>query len=121
MVYNYSELATKAQALINKFGQSVTLTTRAVSAIDGVAGTITSTETGTTAKAVLFDYAGGEHGRAFAKDVVITMGDKRCIIAGVTPTLDARLTVGSSVYRVLNIRELNPGGTSLYYELMVRK
>jgi hypothetical protein len=121
MAYDYATLGTKAQALIDKFGRSVTLTKRTTSAIDGVAGTITSTEAASTAKAVFFDYSGRETGKAFAADVVITTGDKKCIIAGVTPSLDCKVTVGADIYRVLNIKELNPGGTNLYFELMLRK
>lgn len=121
MAFDYAAIATKAQALINKFGQSVIVTTRSVSAIDGVAGTVTSTETSTTVKAVLFDYGLKESGKIFAKNVVVTTGDKKCIIAGVSPTLDAKVSVSGVVYRVLNIKELNPGGTNLYFELMLRK
>ena len=121
MAFDYAGMATKAQALIDKFGRSVTLTKRTASAVDGVAGTITSTEATSTAKAVLFDYSGRETGKSFAKYVVITTGDKKCVIAGVSPTLDCKLTCGADVYRVLNIRELNPGGTNLYFELMLRK
>jgi hypothetical protein len=119
--FDYSALVTKAQALIERFGQLVTLTTRTVSAIDGVAGTVTSASTTATAYAVLFDYGLQDSGKAFAKDVVIETGDKRCIIAGVTPTLDSTVTIGAVVYRVVNVKELNPGGTSLYYELHLRK
>ena len=119
--FDYSAIATKAQALIDKFGRNVVFSTKTRAAGDAVAGTVTTTTASATVKAVLFDYTMSERGIAFAKDVVIMKGDKKCIVAGITPTLNMAATFGGDAYSVLNIKELNPAGTNLYYELMLRK
>lgn len=121
MSFDYSGLATKAQALIERFGQDVTVSVRAIASSDPVEGTVSSTEPSSTAKAVIFDYSLQDSGKTFARDVVIEKGDKKCLIAGISPTLNTKIAVAGISYQVVNIKELNPGGTSLYYELQLRK
>jgi len=119
--FDYSGLVTKAQALIEKFGQALTITSKTTTAQDAVAGTVTQSTSTQSAYGVLFDFTGKDAGQVFADETVVERADKKCLVSGVSVTLDSTVTVGGVVYRVLNIKELNPGGTRIYYELWLKK
>ena len=52
---------------------------------------------------------------------VIRTDDKRILInSSVTPTLQDKIVDDSVVYSIVNIREVKPGGSTIFYDLQVR-
>jgi hypothetical protein len=119
MAFDYTNSNATATRLLAKFGRSVTHTIRTAGTYDPATGLITVTETTQSATAALFDYG--------TKDIdgtLIVMGDKRALIAANITTMpkpDDTLTVGSVVWTIKQVNELNPAGTSVMYEAQVRK
>jgi len=118
MSFNYSKAAATATKLLAKFGRTVTHTIRTTGSYDPATGAVTITETTQSATAALFDYG--------TKDIdgtLIQMGDKRALIAPLTtmPKPDDTLTVGTVVWTIKQVNELNPAGTTVMYEAQVRK
>jgi hypothetical protein len=118
MTFDYTSSNATATRLLTKFGRSVTHTIRTAGTYDPATGLVTVTETTQAAIAALFDYG--------TKDIdgtLIVMGDKRALIATLTtmPKPDDFLTVGSVVWTIKQVNELNPAGTYVMYEAQIRK
>lgn len=115
--FNYARPVATAKRLISRFGQSVTqhVTT-------GGAGSWppTETETDYTLEAAVLDYRNRD-----VDGTLIKATDKRVIVSteGMTVTLDSahKLTIGGVKHSIINVRELNPGGTVVYVEAQCRK
>jgi hypothetical protein len=120
--FAYAGLQTKALALLEKFGRSVTLTkkggaTPSAAGSPWEGGSVASPTTA-TATAVF---------TAISKDLVdgdrIRLTDQGCYLAGsvTEPVPGDTITDGSTVYQVLApVQTIKPGDTALLYQLVVR-
>lgn len=115
-------LANTVGSLLTTFGQSVTFHTYA-EVYDVDAGTNTLTATDTTAKALVEDYPardmkGGESGGDG-----IVRGDKKLTVAAnaFTPTTEAKVTIGSSLYAILKVDTQYGTDDALMYVCQVRR
>jgi hypothetical protein len=80
---------------------------------------VTVTETTQTVKGAAFDYGSEE-----IDGMIVVAGDKRVYIAssGITaPKVDDTLTISSIVWTIKRVLDTNPAGTSIMYEVQVRK
>jgi hypothetical protein len=115
--FNYARAEATAKRLITRFGQTVT---QHVISGTGDAWNPSQTETDYSLKAAVMNYQGRD-----IDGTLIEATDKRVIVSteGMTVTLDAahKLTIGGVKHSIVNVRELNPGGTVVYYEAQVRK
>lgn len=115
----YGNAQNTASKMLTKFGQSVTHTIRTAGTYNPATGGLTVTETTQTVKAALFDYGNEE-----IDGMLIVAGDKRALVAALeitAPKMDDTLTVSSVVWTIKSVKELNPSGTSVMFELQVRK
>jgi hypothetical protein len=118
----YDEMAVMALELITEFGQPVTLRDTVKGVYDpAVGGTGPDTVTERTAQGILLDFTGQE----FQTNSLIKVGDKKLKIAasGLTapPTLLSKVIVQGKTWSIIPpLKEINPAGTSLLYELQVR-
>lgn len=115
----YGNAQNTASKMLTKFGQSITHTIRTAGTYDPATGGLTVTEITQTVKGALFDYGNEE-----IDGMLIVAGDKRAFVAslGITsPKMDDTLTVGSVVWTIKSVKELNPAGTSVIFELQVRR
>lgn len=120
----YDRMAVTALRLLRQFGQSVTIRRVTGGSVDPVTGTIVAgTTTDTTATAVLQDYSLQESGAANMQQTLIQTGDKKFIIAasGISaPLLTDKIIAAGKTWNIINIKETNPEGTPLVYEIQGR-
>jgi hypothetical protein len=118
----YDEMAVMALELITEFGQPVTIRTITVGEYDPDTGTASpDTITDQTAQGILADYTGLE----FQANSLIKQGDKKLKLAakGLTsaPSLLSKVIADGKTWSIVPpLKEINPAGTPLLYELQVR-
>lgn len=119
MAFDYAPLADVAVSLIADFGQDATIRRVSGGTYDPVTGTTTgTTTTDTTVSAVVVgiskDYAAQLGGNVQA-------GDRMALIATDAPLVSDSLILGSDTWAILDVQEVNPGGTALLYKAHVRR
>jgi hypothetical protein len=108
--------------LITQFGQPVTLRDTVKGVYDPSTGnTGQDTVTERTAQGILLDFTGQE----FQTNSLIKVGDKKLKIAAsglsAPPTLLNRAVIQGKTWSIIPpLKEVNPAGTPLLYELQVR-
>jgi hypothetical protein len=118
----YDEMAVMALDMITEFGQSVTIRKLEPGEYDpetGSAGPDTITDQ--TAQGILLDYSGQE----FQNNSLIKQGDKKLKIAAQgldwAPDLLNKIIVQGRTWSIVPpLKEINPAGTPILYELQVR-
>lgn len=121
----YDRMASTALRLIERFGQTVTLRDIVPGEYDPVTGAQTpDVEANQPAQAILQDYALQQSGMSYADGTVIKQGDKKILVAaqGITqPQLTTTVIADGATWTIVNIKEINPAGTPLVYELQGRR
>lgn len=129
MTFAYDEIADLADELIREFGQTVTVTMRSSGAYDPATGASTVTETTQTCTGAVFDYSLIASGAQNADGSMILATDKQLLLSPYTtagaaitrPVPDGtRVTVGSTVYTVKNVKAVEPAGTPVMYDCNLR-
>jgi hypothetical protein len=118
----YDEMAVMALEMITEFGQPVIIRATIAGEYDpdtGTAGPGTVSEQ--TAQGILLDFTGQE----FQNNSLIKQGDKKLKLAakGLTsaPSLLSKVIADGKTYTIVPpLKEINPAGTPLLYELQVR-
>jgi len=121
--FDYAKTATTAVRLLTKFGQSVTLARRSTGAYDPTLSAAPVTETLETRKAVLLDYDRINFGETLQDGTRIQAGDRRCLMGtdGSAPTNFDAVVVGGERYPIKVVKELNPAGTPVLYDMLIRR
>lgn len=118
----YDEMAVMALDMITEFGQPVTISRTEPGEYDPVAGGESpGTTAEQTARGILLDFTGQE----FQNNSLIQQGDKKLKIAAqglawVPGLLDKVVVQGRTWSIVPPLKEVNPAGTPILYELQVR-
>jgi|SRR5687768_11962080 len=118
MAFNYGKIATLADSILEEYGQSVTITKRIEGEYDPATGSVAVTESSQTGKGVVFDY-----GAKAIDGEVIQHGDKQLLLSviGITaPEINDLVTIGSITRTVTQIKDYNPGGTSVMLDCNLR-
>lgn len=115
--FDYSGLKATAERLIERFGQSATLTSYSES---GDAWNPTLTPSTATVRVAVFDYRNSE-----IDGELILQGDKLVYLstAGISavPANSSKLTIGGVTHSIMDVMPLAPGGTAVFYKLQVRR
>lgn len=126
MSVDYTIDRAEADAMLEEFGQAVTLTHRAAGAYDPATGTAAITETTQAASAVIFDFAPGLRKMAGEN---IAAGDRQCYLSALKsdgtaltrPSVNDTLTDANGLaLTIVAVSELSPAGVDILYELTVR-
>lgn len=118
----YDEMAGVALDLIAEFGLTVTLRTVTPGGYDpDTSETSDDAITEQVGQGILLDYTGQE----FQENSLILQGDKKLKLAakGLTsaPSLLSKVIADGKTYSIVPpLKEINPAGTPLLYELQVR-
>lgn len=116
----YDRMAATALRLITQYGQPVTLRDVQPAEYDpdnpGSGEVIIDQE----AQGILLDYTGQE----FQSDTLIVRGDRKLKVAALgmdwKPKPLIKAFIQGAIWTVINVKEINPAGTPLLYELQVR-
>ena len=118
----YDEMAVMALEMITEFGQPVIIRAITVGEYDPETGTApTDSVTEQTAQGILLDFTGQE----FQNNSLIKQGDKKLKIAAQglawAPDLLNKVIVQGRTWSIVPpLKEINPAGTPILYELQVR-
>ena len=118
---NYATDQTDAKELIAEFGQTVTLTPPSASTYNTATGTVSGSAGTpvTTVGAVLPLSRGLKH----MPGTDITANDERLLLPGdiAQPAIDTKATIGGVDYTIKEVAPLNPGGTALLFDCVIRR
>ena len=125
----YDRMAATALRLIERFGQTATLSDTPEADPDdydpvtGVGPVIVPvTQPG---QAILLDYTTQEAGIINAAGSLVQQGDKKIMLAAKglawVPTMTTTILVDGLTWTIINIKSTNPAGTPLVYELHGRR
>lgn len=130
----YDRMASTALRLIERFGQTITMRDTVPGEYDPVTGSQTpDVEVNQPAQAILQDYALQQAGMSYAEGTVIKQGDKKILVAAMTkdandqpvqitpPKLTTKVLADGATWTIVNVKEINPAGTPLVYELQGRR
>lgn len=121
----YDRMSATALSLIARFGQPVTLRDTVPGEYDPITGSTTpGAVTEQVGSCILQDYSLQESGAANLAGSDIRQNDKKILIAakGLTaPTLSTQVIAGGHTWTTVNIKEINPAGTPLVYEVQGRR
>lgn len=118
----YEEMAVMALDLITEFGQPVAIQAAVVGEYDPETGTVPPDFTkDQTAQGILLDFTGQE----FQNNSLIKQGDKKLKIAAQglewVPDLQNKVVIHGRTWSIVPpLKEINPAGTPIIYELQVR-
>lgn len=118
----YDEMAAMALDLITEFGQTVTIRDVTPGEYDPDSSTTApDTVVERSAQGILLDFTGQE----FQTNTLIQQGDKKLKIAAKgldsAPTLLSKVVAQGRTWSIIPpLKEINPAGTPLLYELQVR-
>jgi hypothetical protein len=118
----YDEMAMMALEMITEFGQPVTIRATTVGEYDPEAGSAPPDSTKEqTAQGILLDFTGQE----FQNNSLIKQGDKKLKIAAQglewMPDLLNKVIIQGRTWSIVPpLKEVNPAGTPILYELQVR-
>ncbi|WP_460163668.1 hypothetical protein [Pseudomonas sp. S2_F03] len=118
----YDEMAVMALEMITEFGQPVTIRATTVGEYDPDTGTVPPEAVADqTAQGILLEFTGQE----FQNNSLIKRGDKKLKIAAqglewVPDLLNKVIVQGRTWSIVPPLKEINPAGTPILYELQVR-
>jgi hypothetical protein len=111
--FDYSGLVATARRLIEKFGRTATLRRKAKS---GTAWDPTISTTDYTIKIVVIDDKMAE-----ARGTLVTIPGKTVYVSteglSVVPAVADQLVIDGTTYAIQRVLALNPGGTTLLYEI----
>ena len=122
MTFNYSASQATATWLLTKFGRNVTRHSYTVGAYDPATGSSTATSTDSTRIAAVLDYSDqSRSGERYVRGNLVIASDKKLLLDGTGPAaVTDEYTVGSERYSVVSVKEINPAGTSVMYEIHAR-
>lgn len=118
----YDEMAVMALEMITEFGQPVTIRNIKPGEYDPEAGSAgPDTVTEQTAQGILLDFTGLE----FQNNSLIKQGDKKLKVAAQglewVPDLLNKVVIQGRTWSIVPpLKEINPAGTPILYELQVR-
>lgn len=123
---NYAKNAASALRMITKAGQAAVLRRSTPGTYDTETGTTAApTVTNSPCFVVLFDYELRDSGQALADGSLIQVGDLQILLPAsglaFVPATGDLLIVGGVTWTIKNVKEVNPAGIPILYELNGRR
>lgn len=116
----YANLAATAARLLAQFGQEVTLQPSAAATYDPASSVATAAAGADVARhGAIFDFGKGV--TTVRGNLVQTTDRQLYLEPGVAPELSDTVLVGGEAFAIVSVGELNPGGTSVLYDLHLRR
>ena len=119
---DYQDFQDTFTELVEEFGWSTAIVTvETAGAYDPETGSSSVTSVDTTVNAVLLDVSKSMIGQSLKDGSLVTQTDKRILLpVGTAPDLVDKMTFGSLVMDIMAIKEIDPGGTILGYDMVCR-
>lgn len=122
MSFDYVKAAQTASRLITNFGANCIVTKQTAGDYDPGTGTATITGSNYTVKGVLLNFTEKEANQLLSAGTLVEATDKKIILErfDAEPDLDDLITFNSIVYRIVNVKTLNPSGYTVIHECRVK-
>lgn len=122
----YDRMASTALRLIERFGQSITISRIVPGEYDPETGETSGDTTESQAgQAVLMAYTAKDAGEGFEPGTLIRAGDKKVMLAAKdlswAPAAGDTVLAQGVTWQIVNVKANNPAGTPLTYEMQARK
>lgn len=119
----YEDIASTVLELMTEFGQRVTVQQQGPKTTNANGVTVPSAPVGMTTVGLLFDYAYRMYGNESIKGELINTADKQLYIAPtpVAPKVQDKVLVAGSIWAIVNIKQVNPAGVPVLYELWLKR
>lgn len=122
----YDRLAATALRLITQYGQTGVLKEVTPGEYDPVTGQGSEpSEITQVGQLILLEYTSNEAGVINSTGSLVQEGDKKILVAAKglewKPTITTTLDVDGRTWTIVNVKETNPAGTPLVYELHGRR
>lgn len=119
---DYQDFQDTVTELVNEFGWSTAvLTVETKGAYDPSTGTASVVGADTVVDAVLADVLRQMVGTKLQDGSLVEESDKRVLLpVGTTPSLGDKIAFGATKYSILMVKEINPGGTIIVYDMVIR-
>lgn len=129
MAIDYTEIAAGALESLLEAGQTVKLRRTVPGEYDPSTGGAVDVDVDYEGTGAAFDYSLQDSGQASDPNTLIRVGDKQLYLAVTqtngdampTPLTSDRMVIGAAVWSVQNVKEVNPAGVPVLYELNLRK
>lgn len=119
--FDYARSVATATRLITKFGQPMTLAVETEGAYDPATGESPVSSADFAVIGVIFELSGKLIGQSLQNGTLAEADDKQCLLqVGTIPSLLDKVVVGTTTFLIINVKELNPGGTTVFYDLVLR-
>lgn len=119
----YDDLATFALNSMTEFGQPVSIQQQGPKTTNSAGVTVPNNPPPMVTVGVLFDYTFRQYGNEVEKGSYIQAADKQLFIPPTPfpPQVQDRVTVAGNTWAIVNIKQINPAGTVILYELWLKR
>ena len=115
--FDYSKLQTTATNLIQKFGGTVSVIVVSKGTYNTATGVVNDTTTETEVSGVKVDFKKNE-----IDGTLVKLNDIKIYLPSTVEVSKIdKLKISGNTYNIIDIKEVKPADTFLYYELQVRK
>jgi hypothetical protein len=123
MKFDYRSVMVAAKQTLSDFGQTVVLVIPTTGAYNPATSSSTVSEATEDRQAALFDFDRINFGQTLGDGTLIQAGDRRCLMDadGAVPTTFCFVEVAGERYPILDIKMVNPAGTPVLYDMLLRK
>jgi len=121
---DYDRAAAASLRLLKSFGKPVTLRASVKGEYDPETGIVAdSVITDQARYAVFLDFDRIQSGIQLRDGTLLRVGDRRVLLdaEGTPPDLSSLIVDGSTTYKIADIKEVNPAGTPVLYDLVCRR
>lgn len=123
MTIDYAGLSDSTLTILQNAGETAALTHVTGTSLNTSTNIITETTTSSTAKAVFVGFGANEFGKTFSAGNLVEINDKKILwpAGGTAPVIGDRVTrADGTVYRILGVKTVDPGGIAVIHILQGR-
>jgi hypothetical protein len=116
----YTALQARAQAILTRLGQTVTLISAVAGTYDPATSSAAVSTTDVPRKAAIFPFSSGQ---SMVRGEMVEAGDRQCIMdgVGIAPTVnDQVVSAAGESFKIVSIQEIAPDGTTVIYDIHLR-
>jgi hypothetical protein len=119
----YDDMTGTVLEMLSEFGQPVVIQQQGPKTVNANGVTVPSNPTAMTAMGCLFDYTFRNYGNEVVKGELVQSADKQLYMTAtpVPPQVQDRVIVGGNSWAIVNIKQINPAGTPVMYELWLKR
>jgi hypothetical protein len=119
----YDDILPDILAILTEFGQPVSIQQLGPKTTNAAGISVPSNPTPMNTVGVIFDFVYRQYGNEVERNTQIQSADKQlfCYPTIYVPQVQDRVTTAGNTWAIVNIKQINPAGTPLLYELWLKR